>query len=169
MLWSCEERPTLKLSNAASSHHGIKVRDLLRSEQTRASEPKKFLTNRATESNPSLPHPAVATRRLRLTMFQSTCATSVRTTLVCTSNRRNRMCHFDRGSAGGSGRRLRVGTINFTKTEIFWNSYGWLISFLLKKKVLVHGLLGHHTCLLTGVVQIFQNETPTGEENAFTS
>ena len=73
----------------------------------------------------------------------------------------------------GSWRQLEgygIGAINFTKAEMFWNSYGWLISFLLKKRVLVHGLLGHHACiLLTGVVQIFQNETPTGEENAFTS
>jgi hypothetical protein len=65
----------------------------------------------------------------------------------------------------GSG----IGTINFTTTEMFWNSYGWLISFLLKKRVLVHGLLGHHACILAGVIQIFQNGTPIGEENAFTS
>ena len=66
-----------------------------------------YLTNRATENNPSLPHPEVTTRRLRLTRSQLTFATTLRTTHVSTRNRRNRMYSFDRGAAHLERRRFR--------------------------------------------------------------
>ena len=52
------------------------------------------------------------------------------------------MYRFDRGSAGGVRSKVTgVGTIHFIKTEMLWNSYGCSL-FLLKKRVLVHWLLG---------------------------
>jgi hypothetical protein len=46
---------------------------------------------------------------------------------------------------------------------MLWNSYGWLIVSIEKKGV---GSLAtwHHACILPGVIQIFQIESPTGEE-----
>ena len=110
--------------------------NLLRSERTRASEPKRFLTNRATESNPSLPHPAVVTRQLRSIASQSTCATSVRTIHVCTRNRRNRMCRFDRARLVAAAPRLRVlGQLTSQKRKCFGTLMAGSLVVIEKKGV----------------------------------